>query len=109
MSCMYRIGVIGDYDSVCGFSALGLDVFAVKDAADCSKTLKSMVTGEAYGIIYITERYGEELKNEIEVYNKNITPAIILIPSNEGSLGIGIANVKHLVEQAVGSDILFSD
>lgn len=106
---MYKIGVIGDYDSICGFSALGLDIFPIVDTEECSKTLKNMVTGGQYGIIYITEAYGDELKNEIAVYNENITPAIILIPSNKGSLGIGISNVRHLVEQAVGSDILFSE
>ena len=30
--CMYKIGVIGDYDSICGFAALGLDIFAQTDA-----------------------------------------------------------------------------
>lgn len=109
MNCMYKIGVIGDYDSICGFSALGLDIFPVTDSEEGSKTLKNLVTGGEYGIIYITEVLGDSLKNEIAVYNEKITPAIILIPSNNGSLGIGIANVKHLVEQAVGSDILFAD
>ena len=106
---MYKIGVVGDYDSICGFSALGLDIFPVTEIEEGSKTLKNIVTGGEYGIIYITESLGDSLKAEIEVYNENITPAIILIPSNKGSLGVGIANVKHLVEQAVGSDILFAD
>ncbi len=106
---MYKIGVIGDYDSICGFSALGLDIFAVTDMEEGSKTLKNIINGGEYGIIYITEALGDGLKNEIAVYNEKLTPAIILIPSNKGSLGIGVANVKHLVEQAVGSDILFAE
>ena len=35
-----------------------------------------------------------------------LTPAIILIPGKEGSLGIGMANVTNAVERAVGADIL---
>ena len=36
-------------------------------------------------------------------------PAIIPIPGIEGSLGLGISNVKKSVERAVGADILFKD
>ena len=35
-----------------------------------------------------------------------VCPAQILIPGKEGSLGIGMANVKTAVERAVGADIL---
>ena len=39
-------------------------------------------------------------------YKDALTPAIILIPGKDGSLGIGMANVKRAVERAVGADIL---
>ena len=32
--CMYKIAVIGDYDSIYGFAALGLDTFPVKEAEE---------------------------------------------------------------------------
>lgn len=38
-----------------------------------------------------------------------MTPAIILIPGVSGNTGKGIESVKKSVEQAVGSDILFSN
>ena len=43
---------------------------------------------------------------EIARYQDALTPAIILIPGKEGSLGIGMANIKTAVERAVGADIL---
>ena len=43
---------------------------------------------------------------EIARYKDELTPAIILIPGKDGSLGIGMANVKSAVERAVGADIL---
>ena len=43
---------------------------------------------------------------EVARYKDALTPAIILIPGKEGSLGIGMANVKTAVERAVGADIL---
>ena len=39
-------------------------------------------------------------------YKDELTPAIILIPGKEGSLGLGMANIKKSVERAVGADIL---
>ena len=54
MICMYKIGVIGDYDSICGFAALGLDTYPVESLDEAEVTLKKLADG-IYGIIYITE------------------------------------------------------
>ncbi len=35
-----------------------------------------------------------------------MTPAIILIPGNKGSMGIGLADINKSVEKAVGANIL---
>ena len=40
---------------------------------------------------------------------ESLLPSIILIPGISGNTGAGIENVKKSVEQAVGSDILFSN
>ena len=34
---MYKIAVIGDYDSIYGFAALGLDTFPVKEAEEAEE------------------------------------------------------------------------
>ncbi len=103
---MDKIAVVGDYDSIYGFSALGLEVFPVSDTADAEKLLKRLVdTG--YGIIYITEELAYEVKELIGKYKEQMSPAIILIPGIKGNTGNGIRGVHASVEQAVGSDILF--
>ena len=55
---------------------------------------------------YLTEQLAVQLQSELQRYKDALTPAIILIPGKEGSLGIGMANVKTAVERAVGADIL---
>ena len=105
---MYKIGVIGDYDSICGFAALGLDNYPVESLEEAEVTLKKLADG-IYGIIYITEEYIEKMPKLFEKYKEKQTPAIIPIPSCKGSTGFGISNVKKYVEQAVGSDIIFGD
>ena len=104
---MYKIAVLGDYDSIYGFATLGLDTFPVSTQEEAAEKLARLASGE-YGIIYITEAMAAELKHEIARYQEQITPAIIQIPGIAGNTGAGIAGVKKSVETAVGSDILFS-
>lgn len=105
---MYKIGVVGDYDSVCGFTALGLDTYPVNNTDEAEDILKKLATGN-YGIIYITEDLIEKIPEVYEKYKHLKVPAIIPIPSCKGSTGFGIGNVKKYVEQAVGSDIIFNE
>ncbi len=101
----YKIAALGDRDSVLGFRALGLDVFPADDLDTC-KNLLSRLARENYAIIYLTEGYAKDMAPEIARYKDAVTPAVILIPGKEGSLGIGMAAVKDAVERAVGADIL---
>lgn len=104
---MYKIAVMGDYDSIYGFAALGLDTFPVTPA-EAGERLHQLVA-EGYGIIYITEALAADLKQETARYEGQILPAIIEIPGVSGNTGSGVRGVKKSVEQAVGSDILFSN
>lgn len=105
---MRKVSVMGDYDSIYGFSALGLDIYPVKEKDEAKATLKKLVLGE-YAIIYVTESIANEISEEIDKHKESISPAIILIPGISGNTGEGVAQVKSFVEQAVGSDILFGD
>ena len=103
---MYKIAVIGEYDSIYGFAALGLDTFPVSDPEVAKTKLQELAEG-SYAVIYITEALAALLKKEIEKYREMLLPAIIQIPGVSGNTGAGVAGVKKSVEQAVGSDILF--
>ncbi|MDO4621934.1 MAG: V-type ATP synthase subunit F [Eubacteriales bacterium] len=104
---MYKIAVLGDYDSIYGFAALGLDTFPVTETVESAKTLHRLAAGE-YAVIYITEELAARIQSEIEKYKDRMLPAIIQIPGSFGNTGKGVEGVKKSVEQAVGSDILFS-
>lgn len=102
---MYKIAVMGDQNSVLGFKALGLEVCPVDNAEEGRAALHRMAK-ENYAIIYMTEQLAAQLPGELARYQEALTPAVILIPGKEGSLGIGAANVTSAVERAVGADIL---
>lgn len=62
-----------------------------------------------YGIVYITEAAAAECGQIIEKFQERLLPAVIRIPGVFGNTGDGVQGVKDSVEQAVGSDILFSN
>ncbi len=103
---MYKIGVIGDRESILGFKAVGLDVFPVDDPEEARKILKR-IAKEDFAIIYITEQIYQYMMDLVDEYTDSRLPAIIPIPGKDGTLGIGMTSVKKSVERAVGADILF--
>ena len=105
---MYKAAVIGDYDSIYGFAALGLDTFPITSTEQAEATLRKIANG-SHAVIYITEALAAELSETLDVYRTQQLPAIILIPGVSGNTGAGIAMVKKSVEQAVGSDIIFNN
>lgn len=102
---MYKVAVVGDRDSVLAFRALGLHVFTAYEPKEARRTVDK-IAGEGYGVIFITEQLAAKIPETIERYNDKVVPAIILIPSNQGSLNIGLSRIDKNVEKAVGANIL---
>lgn len=102
---MYNIAVVGDRESVLGFRALGLSVFPTDTPERARETLHRLAQ-EDYAVIYLTEQLGAQLGDLLAQYQTQLTPAILLIPGKEGSLGIGMEKITSTVERAVGADIL---
>lgn len=107
MICMLKIAVIGCRDTVIGFRALGLETYPAADAAEAGHILRRLTReNDDYAIIYIEENLAAELEHEISKFKDRPTPAVILIPGREGSMGLGQSALKAAVERAVGTNIL---
>lgn len=103
---MYKIGIIGDRDSVLGFKAVGIDVFPCPDVETAKKTLRK-IAKEDYAIIFITENICKYMLPAMDAYKESRLPAVIPIPGMDGSHGVGMKQLKASVERAIGADILF--
>lgn len=104
---MLKIAVIGGRDTVIGFRALGLETYPAADAAEAGHILRRLTReSDDYAIIYIEENLAAELEHEINKFKDRPTPAVILIPGREGSMGLGHSALKAAVERAVGTNIL---
>ena len=102
---MYKIAVIGDRESVYGFSSLGIDIYPAYSGNEAKGLIKKLAE-DNYAVIYITEALAKDASEIIEKYSREITPAIILIPGVSGNTGEGMSSVMKSIERAVGSQIL---
>ncbi len=107
MICMLKIAVIGRRETVMGFTALGLEAYPVTDSAEAKTVLRELThEREDVAIIYIEEDIAAGIMSQIEKFKDSVTPAIILIPGREGSLGMGLSALNAAVERAIGTNIL---
>ena len=104
---MLKIAVLGGRETVMGFKALGLGVFPVSGNEEALAVFKELTRdSQDYAVIYVEETYFKALSAEIDRFKDSPTPAVILIPGREGSLGLGQSALRSAVLRAVGSDIL---
>ena len=107
MTCMPKqIAAIGDADSIMGFAALGIHTVAVEIAQDAEKAIFELAR-EGTAVIFITESVARQVPQILSRYAAQPYPAIIPIPANQGSSGLGLRQLKANVERALGADILF--
>ncbi len=105
MKLLYNIAVVGDRDSVLAFEAVGVEVYTPDTPEEIRRIIDSLADKE-YGIIFVTEEKAQLVPETIDRYNSTMVPALILIPSSKGSLGIGMDKINKNVEKAIGSNIL---
>lgn len=103
---MYKIAVLGERDSVLGFSALGLSVFPVEHGGEATEKFRTLARSGEYAIIYVTETFYEELQSIIDRYKDSVTPAVIMIPGADGASGLGKKALDDAVERAIGANII---
>lgn len=99
-----RIAVVGDWNSILGFRALGLETVPVKDVQEAKEAVRRLAKEEC-AVIYLTEQLAKDMVDTLRRYKDALRPAIILIPGREGSLGIGKSNIESAIKRAIGTDI----
>ena len=100
-----KIAIIGDRNSVLAFKCLGVEVFTPDGKDEIRNTIDTLAD-EDYKIILITEQMADLVQDTIARYDSAVTPAITLVPSNKGSLGVGLERIDKNIEKAIGSSIV---
>jgi V/A-type H+-transporting ATPase subunit F len=100
------MAIVGDGDSILVFKAAGVDTFP----ADSPKKAHEIVRKVAreYPVLFITEDLAAEISDLIKRFDEEAYPAILVIPSKNGSEGYGEQMLKDAMERALGVDILYN-
>ena len=105
---MYQVAVMGDRDSMIGYRAVGMTVVAIEDPADAAPAIEQLIQAR-YAVIFITEALAETNEAYLKTLRNISLPAIIPIPSMQGSTGLGMRQIKESVRRAVGIDLFDRD
>lgn len=106
---MYKIGIIGERESVLGFMAIGFSVHEAPNVETAGELIDTLAKSGEYAIIFIVENYAEALNEKIAKYKDVPMPAIITVPGASGTTGYGREALHSAVERALGADILSDD
>lgn len=106
---MYKIGMIGDRDSVLGFSALGLKIHEANTREQAATLLQELVKSGEYAVLFLTDTLAAVLEDELAAYKDLPLPAITVIPGKDGVGSYGTAMLRRAATRAIGADILFKD
>lgn len=101
----YKIGVIGERESVLPFQMMGWEVSFCETAREARGALAQMISGNC-GVIYLTTSLAADMMEIVEHYNSMMTPVITLIPSHKGRSNLAEKRLADTVIKAIGKNIL---
>lgn len=106
----YKITILGSEDVVKGFKILGVQVLSPIDVLQAQKYLLDLKSKNDCAVLIITEDWAVKLEDFLmENFASLSLPAMVVVPGFSGSTGQGLLKLQKIVEQAVGSDILFNN
>ncbi|MDD6214748.1 MAG: V-type ATP synthase subunit F [Firmicutes bacterium] len=105
---MYKVGIIGDFENVAYFGAIGMETFSPKAPEDTSKIIERLAKND-FAVIFVSEKYYSAAEKAVQTYADATLPAIVPLPCGGISQGIAREQMKQFVERAVGSDIIFDN
>ena len=97
---------MGSYGCVLPFQAIGFDAVVLTD--ENMNSVPQMVTrfaNEECAIVFMEETVFERFLKDMNDINEKTALAVVPIPDQTGSKGIGFSSIRQSVERAGGMDI----
>ncbi len=99
-----EIGVIGNREAILCLQAVGVAIAPARTRHEAQQAFRRMVR-EGFAIILVTEPVAELIRDEMSDYQASTLPAVVVIPDNTGSRGVGLRHIEDAVIKAVGANI----
>ena len=101
-----KAAVLGDADFVMPFSALGLDTFAVGQAAGDITETAAKIIEEKYTLVVVAENVAPRAEEVFSATTRAPTPCIVVVPFTTESEGYATQALGEVLKMATGIDIL---
>ncbi|MDD5448180.1 MAG: V-type ATP synthase subunit F [Actinomycetota bacterium] len=105
---MYKVVILTDHDTACGFRLAGVDVREAENPSDAQEKVRLLLSDEETGILAVNEGFMEVLDEQIkEQIEKSYRPIVVSLPVREklGTTAERRAFLSRLVHRAVGFDV----
>jgi len=98
---MFKIAFIGPTQMVSPLWTSGVDVYGCDSPLEADNALSKIYSSKEYGLIFITEKLGLEIKEKISGIENKIN--VVLLPDHNGSIGFFKERLQNLIKQATGA------
>ncbi|NIM90416.1 MAG: hypothetical protein GTO17_05655 [Candidatus Aminicenantes bacterium] len=100
-----KVAVIGEYDLVFAFIALGLDVFTPQNLEEAKKTLKALEK-EDYALCFVHQNFLKPLEEERQALVKKFCPVVVGFRDHRDVTDYLGNIMREMAIKATGSDSL---
>lgn len=101
----HKVGVIGEWESIVAFRALGLSVAEARTTEAAFSQLNAWAD-EGYAVIFLTESLAEIMGSALVPWRLRVLPAVIIIPSSGKTPYLGRGELRAAVSKATGIDLI---
>jgi len=101
-----RVVAIGERDQVRGFRSAGVDTVPVKKPDDAARALQESIRDPAVALILLTESLANQMGPALKQARARSAAAILIVPSHRGSHHTSLMEMKALIEQSIGVDMI---
>lgn len=101
-----KIVVVGDTDTAVGLKLAGVsDAYIVNDKQEAESTIKKLSQTEDIGLIIITEKIANQVRDVIRRILEQDLPILVEIPDKYGPVSGETDIIRDLIRKAVGIDL----
>ena len=98
-----KVAVLGDWTSIAGFKAVGVEPYPVEAPEDGPEAWASIPL-EEYAVVMVTEPVYGVLRKRIAGFPAHEgLPVILEIPAVTGALGTAKSGIREMMTRALGS------